>query len=101
MPGVPGDLIPPGIPPQVPSRPDSDAPPAINPEIVMSQVVVLPPVWAVTFLWEDSVDCVNGQDGPPLLCCAMQHLELLEYSSDLSNGIHIQCAIGWVENAWT
>ncbi len=38
MPGVPGDLIPPGVPPQLPQSPDSDSPPGVDPSILMSQV---------------------------------------------------------------
>ncbi|KAL0032787.1 hypothetical protein WJX79_010410 [Trebouxia sp. C0005] len=37
MPGVPGDLIPPGVPPQLPQSPDSDSPPGVDPSILMSQ----------------------------------------------------------------
>lgn len=42
MPGVPGDLIPPGVAPQVPQEPDAEGPPSINPDAVMSQVCTLP-----------------------------------------------------------
>ena len=41
MPGVPGDLIPPGVPPQVPQEPNSEGPPSVNPDAVMSQVETL------------------------------------------------------------
>ncbi|KAL3136191.1 hypothetical protein ABBQ32_007204 [Trebouxia sp. C0010 RCD-2024] len=37
MPGVPGDLIPPGIPPQFPQDPGSEVPPAVDPDRVLSQ----------------------------------------------------------------
>ncbi len=38
MPGVPGDLIPHGVPPQLPQDPDSDSPPGVDPSILTSQV---------------------------------------------------------------
>lgn len=42
MPGVPGDLIPPGVPPQVPQQPNPEDPPSVNPDTVMSQVTASP-----------------------------------------------------------
>ncbi|KAL0046110.1 hypothetical protein WJX82_002718 [Trebouxia sp. C0006] len=37
MPGVPGDLIPPGVAPQLPQRPDDDPPPGVDPSILTPQ----------------------------------------------------------------
>ena len=50
MPGVPGDLIPPGVAPQVPQEPDAEGPPSINPDAVMSQVNTLPDRLASCFV---------------------------------------------------
>ena len=38
MPGVPGDLIPPGVPPQVPTSADSDAP-GVDPRMLVPKVI--------------------------------------------------------------
>ena len=38
MSGVPGDLIPPGVPPELPQSPDSDSPPGVDPSILTPQV---------------------------------------------------------------
>ena len=38
MPGVPGDLIPPVVAPQLPQRPDDDPPPGVDPSILTPQV---------------------------------------------------------------
>lgn len=41
MPGVPGDLIPPGVPPQVPTSADSDAP-GVDPQMLVPKVIAQP-----------------------------------------------------------
>lgn len=97
MPGVPGDLIPPGVPPQVPPGPDSDAPPAAHPEIVMSQVNVLCSLLALTILHQGSVGHVY-RDGPRLLHGIMQWQ--LEFAS-VAILYTYNMPYDWDELAWT
>lgn len=69
MPGVPGDLIPPGVPPQSPPTPNSDPPPGANPQILMSQVLLvsLPACMSLVCLYDKTMRYCMGPSKPVLL----------------------------------
>lgn len=60
MPGVPGDLIPPGVPPQVPQQPNSEDPPLVNPDPVMPQVSASSYREANCYVQYSQNDMING-----------------------------------------